>query len=133
MRLFRRNAYYETHQATCDRYRKKSNILKWKKLDFTIWKNTSLLYFFRKNNNFRPQQKISSIRQNFLSNRIFDKWNPLPPEVVTAPSINIFKNATTDGYQLSIHKLHHLLNFFFWVNRYIASTRIVYYIIIIVS
>lgn len=31
-------------------------------------------------------------RQFFLSNRVFDVWNGLPPSVVNAPSVNAFKN-----------------------------------------
>lgn len=31
-------------------------------------------------------------RQFFLSNRVFDDWNNLPTNVVSAPSVNAFKN-----------------------------------------
>ena len=34
----------------------------------------------------------TSLRQGFFSERVVDKWNNLPDELVTATSINIFKN-----------------------------------------
>lgn len=34
----------------------------------------------------------TTIRQKFLSNRVFDAWNALPASVVCAPSVNSFKN-----------------------------------------
>ncbi|KAJ8969640.1 hypothetical protein NQ317_009573 [Molorchus minor] len=34
----------------------------------------------------------TTIRQNFLTNRVFYTWNLLPEEVVSAPSVNSFKN-----------------------------------------
>lgn len=40
-----------------------------------------------KKENFR-----STVRQVFVSNRVFDTWNGLPEEVVRAPSVNVFKN-----------------------------------------
>lgn len=35
---------------------------------------------------------VSNIRKNFFTYRVVDSWNSLPNEVVTAPSINSFKN-----------------------------------------
>ena len=36
--------------------------------------------------------KDNSFRNSFFSERIFDKWNSLPEEVVKAPSVNAFKD-----------------------------------------
>lgn len=38
----------------------------------------------------------TSIRQNFVTNRVFHNWNALPSDVVCASSINIFKNRYDD-------------------------------------
>lgn len=35
-------------------------------------------------------------RKNFLANRVVAKWNSLPDSVVTAPSVNSFKNRLDD-------------------------------------
>ena len=32
------------------------------------------------------------VRKYFFSNRVVDTWNSLPEEVVSAPSVNTFKN-----------------------------------------
>ena len=37
-----------------------------------------------------------SVRQNFFSNRIVDKWSRLPENVVNAPSVQAFKNQLDD-------------------------------------
>ena len=35
---------------------------------------------------------LTNTRKNYFSFRVVDKWNSLPNEIVTAPSINSFKN-----------------------------------------
>ena len=40
---------------------------------------------------FKPQCK-TNVRQNFFSQRMIDMWNSLPEEVVSAPSLDSFKN-----------------------------------------
>ena len=40
----------------------------------------------------RKENFGTTVRQMFLSNRVFDTWNGLPEEVISAPSVNAFKN-----------------------------------------
>lgn len=41
----------------------------------------------------------TSIRANFLSNRVITKWNSLPESVVNAPSVNSFKNRLDEHWK----------------------------------
>jgi hypothetical protein len=41
----------------------------------------------------------TSVRQNFFTNRVFETWNLLRNEIVTAPSINSFKNSIDKCFQ----------------------------------
>lgn len=40
----------------------------------------------------RKEKFTTTVRQHFLSNRIFDCWNALPHQIVNAASVNRFKN-----------------------------------------
>ena len=37
------------------------------------------------------ERSRTEVRKNYFSNRMVDKWNALPEEVVLAPSLNTFK------------------------------------------
>ena len=41
----------------------------------------------------------TTIRANFLSNRVITKWNSLPESVVNAPSVNSFKNRLDEHWK----------------------------------
>ncbi|KAJ3647056.1 hypothetical protein Zmor_024604 [Zophobas morio] len=43
--------------------------------------------FKLKKENFR-----TTVRQHFITNRVFDTWNKLPEEVVQSPNVNVFKS-----------------------------------------
>ena len=45
------------------------------------------------------QRFYSDVSKYFLSNRVIDLWNSLPDHIVTAPSINCFKNKLDNFYQ----------------------------------
>ena len=45
---------------------------------------------------FKPRCNTNKF-QHFFSNRIINKWNSLPREIVCAKSLNVFKN-TLDKY-----------------------------------
>ena len=36
-------------------------------------------------------QAVSRVRRNAFSVRVISEWNALPPSVVTAPNVNVFK------------------------------------------
>ena len=40
----------------------------------------------------KKQNYKTNTRQLFLPNRVFNVWNSLPSDVITAPSVNSFKN-----------------------------------------
>ena len=50
---------------------------------------------FTRGNSFKlskPRAKLN-LRQNFYSHRIINAWNNLPDDIVSAQSLNAFKNA----------------------------------------
>ena len=61
----------------------------------------------------KKERSMKHIRQQYYSNRILNSWNMLPAEVVTAPSLNAFKNRL-DGhwrqYKYSQHSVHDACN-----------------------
>ena len=47
---------------------------------------------------FKRRSKLE-VRRNFFSQRIVDKWNKLPQEVIDSPSTNAFKNRYDKFYR----------------------------------
>ena len=46
----------------------------------------------------KPRCRLN-IRSNFFSARVISTWNSLPDSVVTAPSVNTFKNRIDDHWK----------------------------------
>ena len=61
----------------------------------------------------KKERSMKNIRQQYYSNRILNSWNMLPAEVVSAPSLNAFKNRLDSHwrqYRYSQHSVHDAYN-----------------------
>ena len=65
-----------------------------------LWKDFAGRVSLRGNSlSIFPQQSGNNLRKNAFSVRITNTWNKLPESVVTAPSVNAFKNRLDNFYE----------------------------------
>ena len=65
-----------------------------------LWKDVAGIVSPRGNSlSIFPQQSGNNLRKNAFSVRITNTWNKLPESVVTAPSVNAFKNRLDNFYE----------------------------------
>ena len=81
---FRRNRgdLIEVYKYTHDFYNVNNSMFELDKNNRTRGHNLKLV---------KPRCRLG-VRQNFFSNRIIDKWNNLPAEIVNSPTLNSFKS-----------------------------------------
>ena len=82
---------------------------------------TSPLLTFAHSNTRAHNYKLNKPRvntkqfQHFFSNRVVNIWNNLPPEVVSAPSTNSFKNKIDKLFNIHMYSTN--LNLYYWDSK----------------
>ena len=61
---------------------------------------SSSLITFTRNNSYKLQKKHTNTTQylNFFTNRVIDSWNKLPSRIVSAETVNSFKNMIDEHF-----------------------------------